>query len=146
MRRYSIIALVSLMLLALAEPGPAAERLSVSGSVANIRSGPGSTDKILWQVEQYHPLNVIQRSGDWCWCEDFEGDRGWIHKSLLSAVPTVVVKVNVCNVRAAPGTDAEIRFTVDRGVPFKVLEKKGEWVHVADTDGDTGWIHGPLVW
>jgi SH3-like domain-containing protein len=78
--------------------------------------------------------------------QDFEGDRGWIHDSLLDDVKAVVVKNNKCNVRSGPGTDKTIRFTVDKGVPFKVLEKKGKWIHVMHADGDQGWIHQSLVW
>jgi SH3-like domain-containing protein len=31
-------------------------------------------------------------------------------------------------------------------VPFKVLDRKGEWLHVEHADGDRGWIHSSLVW
>lgn len=145
--RNSLIIFVIGIVMTLTGAGLAyAERLSVSGAVANIRSGPNNNAPVIWQAERYQPLNVIQRSGEWCLCEDFEKDRGWIHKNLLSDTRTVVVKVNLCNVRSGPGTNAEIRFTVDKGVPFKVLEKKGDWWHVMHTDGDKGWVHGSLVW
>jgi SH3-like domain-containing protein len=123
-----------------------AERLSVKTNVANIRSGPSTADAVIWQVEKYHPLNVMRRQGDWCLFEDFEGDRGWIHRSLLIAANTVIVEKNKCNVRSGPGTGNAIRFTVDKGVPFKVLEEKGKWLHVMHADGDKGWIHRSLVW
>jgi SH3-like domain-containing protein len=123
-----------------------AERLSVSVDIANIRSGPDTNETVIWQVERYHPLNVIQKQGEWCLFEDFEGDRGWISNSLLDDTRSVVVKNENCNVRSGPGTDTDIRFTVDRGVPFKVLEEKGAWLHVVHADGDQGWIHRSLVW
>lgn len=53
-----------------------AERLAVSVSIANIRSGPGENYAILWAVEKYHPLNVFQKSGQWYHFRDFEGDEG----------------------------------------------------------------------
>ena len=123
-----------------------AERMSVSADIANIRSGPDTSDAVIWQVEKYHPLNIIQKQGNWYLFEDFEGDRGWIHNSLLSDIKTVIVKNDNCNVRSGPGTDNDIRFTVDKGVPFKVLEEKGDWFHVVHADGDKGWIHRSLVW
>jgi SH3-like domain-containing protein len=123
-----------------------AERLSVKSDIANIRSGPSTSDAVIWQVEKYHPLNVLRSQGDWCLFEDFEGDRGWIHRSLLVNAKTVVVKKNQCNVRSGPGTGNAILFTVDKGVPFKVLEEKGKWLHVVHADGDKGWIHRSLVW
>lgn len=139
----SVLAIV----LSLSVAGPvSAERMSVGSATANVRSGPDTNDAVVWQVEKYHPLNILQKKGDWCLFEDFEGDRGWIHKSLLTNTQTVVVKNDKCNVRSAPGTDSEIRFTVDKGVPFKVLESKDDWYHVVHADGDEGWIHRSLVW
>ncbi|BBO77031.1 hypothetical protein DSCW_44480 [Desulfosarcina widdelii] len=123
-----------------------AERMSVKADIANVRSGPNTSDAVIWQVEKYHPLNVVRSQGDWCLFEDFEGDRGWIHRSLLVATKTVIVKKNKCNVRSGPGTGNAILFTVDKGVPFKVLEEKGKWLHVIHADGDKGWIHRSLLW
>jgi len=143
-KRYSI--LLGIMAVFVAAGLAAAERLSVSANIANIRSGPDTGDAVIWQVEKYHPLNIIQKHGDWYLFEDFEGDRGWIHKSLLSDTKTVVVKSDNCNVRSGPGTGFDIRFTVDKGVPFKVLDKKGKWLHIQHADGDDGWIHQSLVW
>ena len=123
-----------------------AERLSVKANIANIRSGPNTSDVVIWQVEKYHPLKVIKKQGSWYFFEDFEGDRGWIHKDLLADIKAVIVKKDKCNVRSGPGTANAIRFTVDKGVPFKVLGKKGDWLQVIHADGDQGWIHRSLVW
>ena len=123
-----------------------AERLSVKAGIANVRSGPNTSDPMIWQVEKYHPLNVVQKPGSWYLIEDFEGDRGWIHSSLLDSTRAVIVKNDKCNVRSGPGTQNEIRFTVDKGVPFRVLNEKGKWLHIIHADGDKGWIHRSLVW
>lgn len=123
-----------------------AQRMSVKTNIANVRVGPTTEDAVIWQVEKYHPLKVIKKQGRWYLFEDFEGDRGWIYKDLLDDTKAVVVKKDKCNVRSGPGTDNDIRFTVDKGVPFKVLQKKGDWLHVVHADGDQGWIHRALVW
>lgn len=123
-----------------------AERLSVGVDVANIRSGPDSNETVIWKVEKYHPLEVVQKQGQWCLIKDFENDQGWVSCSLLDKTRSVIVKKENCNVRSGPGTNAEISFTVDRGVPFKVIEEKGDWLHVVHVDGDDGWIHKALVW
>ena len=123
-----------------------AERLSVKADIANIRSGPNTSDAVIWQVEKYHPLKVVQKQGSWYLFEDFEGDRGWIHSSLLANTRTAIVKNDKCNVRSGPGTQNDIRFTVDKGVPFKVLAEQGKWLQVIHADGDEGWIHRSLVW
>ncbi|MCD6533310.1 MAG: SH3 domain-containing protein [Deltaproteobacteria bacterium] len=77
---------------------------------------------------------------------DFEGDNGWVYKSLLSRTTTVITTVKNCNVRSGPGTKNRILFIVDREVPLKVLKRQGRWLRIAHEDGDKGWIHASLVW
>ena len=122
-----------------------AERLSVKVSIANIRSGPGTHHEILWQVEKYHPLQILKKSGSWYRFRNFEKAKGWIHKSLLSKIPSVVTKRD-CNIRSGPSTKNRIVFTAERGVAFRILTRKGNWIRVQHADGDKGWIYKGLVW
>ena len=123
-----------------------AERLTIISSIANIRSGPGNAHDILWKVGKYHPIFVLKKSGNWYHFQDFEGDKGWIHKSLVSNIPSVITNNEKCNVRSGPGTKFEILFTIKEGIPFKILKCNGNWIHVQHADGDNGWIHKSLVW
>lgn len=123
-----------------------AERLTISVSNANIRSGPGTRYDILWRVEKYHPLMITKKTGSWYLFRDFEGDTGWVHKSLVAKIPAVITTRNTVNVRSGPGMTFEILSTIGKGIPFKVLKKKGNWLHVEHADGDRGWIHKALMW
>ena len=123
-----------------------AERLTVTAPVANIRSGPGTNHNVLWKVEQFFPLLVIKKSGEWYQFKDFEGDRGWVHNSLVGKVSAVITRNDNCNIRSGPGTSHAVLFTVEKGIPFKVLNRKGSWIHIKHSDGDKGWIHKSLVW
>lgn len=123
-----------------------AERLAVSAPVANIRSGPGTRHNVLWKVEKFFPFLVIDKSGEWYQFKDFEGDRGWVHRSLVDKTPSVITKNDKCNIRSGPGTNHNILFTVEKGIPFKVIKRKGSWIHIEHSDGDKGWIHKALVW
>jgi len=143
MKVQSIIIFLLILLLAGAA---SAERLAVSAPVANIRSGPGTSHNVLWKVEKYFPLRVIEKSGEWYHFEDFEGDKGWVHQSLVSKISAVVTKNDECNIRSGPGTSNKIIFTVEKGIPFKVLKRKGSWIHIEHADGDKGWIHKSLIW
>ena len=127
----------------------AQERLSVTSGIANIRSGPGTEYDVWWQVEQYHPFIIIEKKEDWYKIKDFENEEAWLHKSLLSKMETVITKIKkkgTCNIRSKPTTKSQILFTVEAGVPFKVLERKKNWIKVEHTDGDMGWIYKTLVW
>ena len=123
-----------------------AERLTIIANVANIRSKPDSKSDVLWKVEKYHPIFVIKKSDSWYLFRDFEDDRGWVHKTLVGNVPAVITKKNLCNIRSGPSTKDKILFSVEKGIPFKVLEHKGRWMRVEHTDGDRGWIFDALVW
>ena len=122
-----------------------AQRRAVTSSVANIRSGPGTKYQIIWKVEKYHPIHVIETSGAWYQFRDFENDKGWIHKSLTGKTPTVITNRDECNIRSGPATTYKIIFKVEKGIPFKVIERKGKWIHLEHADGDRGWIHSTLV-
>ena len=122
------------------------ERVAVKPKLANVRSGPGIDNDVVWQIERYHPLVILEKKSEWVKFKDFEGDVAWIHSSLLDHTPSVISVKENCNIRKGPGTDYPIVFTVERGVPFKVLSKKGKWIHVEHVDGDQGWIYSSLVW
>ncbi len=123
-----------------------AERVAVTVDTANIRSGPGANHASLWQVEKHHPFLVLEKKEEWYRVRDFEGDEGWVHRSLVGKADTVVVKSNQCNIRQGPGTQFDIFFTVDKGIPFKALRRKGQWIEIEHADGDRGWILNTLVW
>lgn len=140
------LALFPILLMAVATATASEKRLSVKVPLANIRSGPGTEHRVLWKVEKFHPVKVVETQGKWCRFVDFEGDGGWLFRSLLSTVETVIVKKNICNVRSGPGTQNEVVFKSEKGVPYKVLKRQGDWIRVLHVDGDTGWIHNSLVW
>jgi len=143
----SRIFLIALILLAgLAAVAWCQERYAVSVSIANIRKGPAESYDILWQVEKYYPVQVMEKQGDWYKFKDYEGDQGWIHNSLLDQTDTVIVKKEECNVRQGPGTNFPVAFRAQNGVPFRVINVKGDWVHIRHADGDDGWIYKPLIW
>jgi len=135
-----------LVLTVAAAAGAEPQRLTVTAGVANIRSGPGTTHDVLWQVQKYFPIAVIEKSGAWYRFRDFEDDVGWIHRSLVGDVPALITKTDRCNIRSGPGLKHKVLFSVGLGIPFKILDSQGNWFHVEHADGDSGWIHNSLIW
>jgi len=126
--------------------GIGAERLAVAVSVANIRTGPGTNYDVLWSAEKYFPFLVIETAGPWVRLRDFEGDEGWVHKSLVAKIPSVITKKPECSIRSGPGTGYPLLFTVGTGIPFRLIKKEGDWLYVEHADGEQGWIHKGLTW
>lgn len=134
------------LLICLAGPAVASQRMAVKADIANIRARPEIKSDTLWQVEKFYPLIIIEKRDAWYRIKDFEGDVGWIHGSLVDSTPTVIVKVNRANIRVDAGTQYDLVFDAQKGTPFKVLEKKGKWIKIQHADGDTGWIFSSLIW
>ncbi len=144
--RYGLQAVILILTLGIALSATASEYAVVNKDGVNIRSGPSTKNEILWEVFKNFPLQVIKRQGDWVQTIDFEGDKGWVYKPLLSKGKMVIVKVDAANLRIGAGTNYEIIATVKYGVVFKLLEKEGEWVKVEHKDGTIGWLHQKLIW
>jgi uncharacterized protein YgiM (DUF1202 family) len=76
MRDVIVIAILTLSVSGVAS---AAERYAVTGTLANIRSGPGTNHEILYEAEKYYPVVILKKTGNWYQIEDNEGDIGWIY-------------------------------------------------------------------
>lgn len=120
--------------------------VSVSGDKVNMRSGPGTSYAIIWELGKGYPLRVIDSRGEWLKVVDFENDEGWISSSLVGRVPHLIVKKNRINLRSGPGTRYRIVGKANYGVVFKTLESKGGWVKVEHENGVNGWIERSLLW
>jgi SH3-like domain-containing protein len=145
-QRIFLAAVVALFVLSLSAAGQAAEYVSVKKDGVNIRSGPSTDDKVIWQVFESYPLEVIKRDGKWLNVVDFEGDKGWIYETLVSSKKTVIVNVDTGNMRAGASTEDPIIATVKKGVVFEPLEKQGDWLKVRYKNEITGWMHDSLLW
>jgi SH3-like domain-containing protein len=58
-----------------------------------------------------------------------------------------MVSVNrpVVNMREGAGTQHDALWALNRGYPLEVTGRKGGWLKVRDFEGDSGWVHRPLV-
>ncbi|PIE58275.1 MAG: peptide-binding protein [Desulfobulbus propionicus] len=129
----------------------AAKMVSIRGEDINMRSGPGTQYKVLWQLGSGYPLKVLKQKGKWYRVQDFEGSIGWVHRDVTTPTPHMIVKVHKktrkkINVRSKPGTNNQIVAQAYYGVVFKTLEQKRGWVHVSHAKGVEGWIKRSLLW
>ena len=137
----------SLCLSALVLPAAHAQSMvSVQGSTLNMREGPGTHTAVLWELKQGYPLQITQRKGSWVRVRDFEGDTGWVARSLTGNTPHHVVKSRVANLRSGPGTQHRIVGRAEYGELVRTREKKDGWVRVEREQGVSGWIARRLLW
>ena len=141
-----IIVSVLVCLISLQGLSWAAEMVRVKVKTANLRSGPGKDFSKVGKVPENYPYRVISRKGRWLKVRDFEGFEDWIYGPLTDKQAAAAVKVKRANVRQGPGTDHPIVLTADKGVAFRILAKKGDWVKVRTDEGDQGWVSRNLLW
>ena len=137
----------SLCLSALVLPAAHAQSMvSVQGSTLNMREGPGTHTAVLWELKRGYPLQITERKGSWVRVRDFEGDTGWVARSLTGNTPHHIVKSKVANLRAGPGTQHRIVGRLEYGELLRTREKRAGWVRVERSEGVSGWIAKRLLW
>jgi SH3-like domain-containing protein len=144
--KFFLAGVVALFILSLSVAGHTAEYVSVKKDAVNIRSGPSTKSKVIWQVFESFPLQVIKRDGKWLNVVDFEGDKGWIYDTLITSNKSVIVNVETANMRSGPTTGDTVVATVKKGVVFEPLEMKDDWMKVRYKNEITGWMHNSLLW
>lgn len=142
-----LIAAVGLSLLALGTSAAHAQTMvSVKGSTLNMREGPGTKSTVLWELKRGYPLLITERKGGWVKVRDFEGDTGWVARSLTGKTPHHIVKSKVANIRSGPGTKHRIVGRAEYGELLRTREKRANWVRVEREEGVGGWIARKLLW
>ena len=145
-KQATLFALSLLLISLIASPALATNFVTVTKDGVNVRSGPSTKNEVHWEVFKNFPLKVLKNQGEWVKTEDFEGDSGWIHKSLLVDSKKVIIKVKKANLRVGPGKNYEISATALYGVVLSPGRQDGAWVQVTHEDGTKGWCHNSLIW
>ncbi len=142
----TLITAAALGLSALA-PTWAQELVSVRNPNVNLRAQPGTQGEVLWKLAQGYPLQVLERQGNWLRVRDFEGDEGWIARSVTSDTRHHVVKARVLNLRAGPGTQHPVVAKAAYGDVLRTSRRQGDWVQLqAPKGGGTVWAASDLLW
>lgn len=120
--------------------------VSVKGSTVNMRTQPTTASEIMWELKRGYPLKVLKKKGRWMNVVDFEGDRGWVARSLIGTKPHFVVKSKTANMRSGPGTQNKIVGKAEYGELLSTRAKRNGWAQVVRSDGKKGWISQKLLW
>ncbi|GEM_PF-969929 len=113
---------------------------------AHIRSDAALTSKVLRSVPPGYPVLVLKRQEDWVLVEDFRQRKGWVFSPLLTGPGTVIIKVYKGNLRSGPGLTDDVIAQLDHGTVLSVLETRGDWLQVTDSEKVSGWMHRKVIW
>lgn len=136
----------ALLMLGFMQAVQARDMVSIARPDVNLRTGPGTRHEVVWILGRGYPLEVLARKGQWLQVRDFEGDEGWVHRSLAGRRPHVVVRAKVANLRSAPGTRSRIVGKAGYGEVLRTLARRGDWIRVRSEGGVVGWVARRLTW
>ncbi len=125
---------------------PLPRYVSLNGNEGNARRGPGLTHRIDWVFTRAGmPLKITAEFENWRRVEDQEGAGGWVHYSLLSGVRSVLVTLDMAELRDAPSEDGTVVAQAEMGVIGRVQACTLDWCRVV-LDGQRGWVQKAALW
>jgi len=123
-----------------------AESARITGSVVNVRSGPGTQYEVVGNILQDSSVDILEVSGEWYKIR-FAKLEGWVHKSLIekSTPQQLIVSEDVVNLRSGPGTSYALEGQLKRGDLVTLLEVVGDWYKVKTEQGLETYIFSELL-
>ncbi|NGM47374.1 SH3 domain-containing protein [Rhodobacter sp. SGA-6-6] len=120
--------------------------VSLKGDEGNARRGPGLTHRIDWVFTRPGmPLKITAEFDNWRRVEDQDGAGGWVHYALLSGVRSVVVTLDMAELRSSPDPAAPVVAQAELGVIGRVLECLPDWCRI-QSGGERGWVAKTALW
>ncbi len=118
----------------------------ITGSVVNVRSGPGSSYTIDGNLLQDTEVKIIDSQNDWY--KISKGSlTGWVSSSLIKITQEEQVKVigDPVNLRSGPDTSYDKVGQANKGDILTLLGSSGEWYQVKNADGLSCYVASFLV-
>ncbi|MCZ6763829.1 MAG: SH3 domain-containing protein [Alphaproteobacteria bacterium] len=122
---------------------------SVRSSEVNMRTGPGTRYPIDWVlVRRSQPVEIIDEHEAWRQIRDWQGDVGWVHRSMLRSLRTVIF-TGAQSMRRRPEPQADPVAEIGAGVIAELLECAAAWCRVetrAQAGRFKGWVRIGALW
>ncbi len=120
----------------------------VTANTLNIRSGPGTGNRIVGKFSSGANVNIYQVDGNWI----MVGGGQWVHGNYVNqtmseaapAAPTgsgTVTAQSGLNVRSGAGTNFDSIEVLSTGASVEIYETNGDWIRI----GDGQWVHSNYV-
>ena len=125
---------------------PMPRYVSMKAGSGRVRVGPSRSYRVLKKfVVRGVPLRIVGEYGQWRRIQAWDGTGGWMHKSLLTGIRTVIVMVDQAPMRFLPETDSRIKAVAEKGVVGQLGKCSHDWCVVNAGDYD-GWMMKSCLW
>ena len=119
---------------------------SLRANEVNLRTGPGVRYPIIWKyLRQGLPVEITAEFEHWRRIRDWQGEEGWIHRSMLSGQRTLIITDKTRDLRYRPRADAPVIARLSPGVIGKINHCEGMWCSVESYDHE-GWLSRNEFW
>lgn len=135
--------------------------VTIKSMDANMRNGPGNRYPVSWRyMHKGYPVKIIDEYDNWRMAEDYEGNKGWFHASLLNSKRVVIVINNKLDTKLAIAqslpSNQVLLFKKDDEMSFPVariklnsignlISCKKDWCYV-EFMKTKGWMKKVNIW
>ena len=124
--------------------------VSTSEKISNVRAGPGIRYPIRWSFTERVPLEIVDESTVWREVRDWDGNRGWIHKALLSSKQLGIVTSKTTVLRSSDSLNSKVIARLKKNVIVDVDKCNVVWCQLSavkdNGDAITGWSNRRFFW
>lgn len=131
--------------------GAAAAEFQSAGEAAVLYDAPSLKARPLFVIGRDTPFEVIVGVEGWLKIRDASGTVAWIERKSASERRTLIVRVPVADVLAAPDANAPLAFKAEQNVVIELLDPSyvsntPGWAKVRHRDGQQGYVRIAQVW
>ena len=114
------------------EPTSEGRVYHTTASVLNVRSGPGTSFKVINKLNRNTACYVLEKSGNWSRIRTFRGATGWVSNTYLAknATGRVSTRGGRLYVRRRPTTSSSILGALNNGTRVTATNVSGNWAYV----------------
>jgi SH3-like domain-containing protein len=118
--------------------------VSIRAKEAHSHVGPGRIYKVVYKYIQEHlPVKVVAQYDNWRKIEDPDGEKGWIHKSLLSTKRFIITCSNITPLMLTTKETSKRIARIKKKFVMELIAVRGNWCRVKFRwcgEKYTGWV------
>lgn len=120
---------------------------TVTASVLNVRSGPGTSYSVIFQLSKGTTVTTISKTNGW-YKITYNGKTGYVSSTYLTVTESTgtkgTVTASVLNIRSGPGTSYSVLFQLSSGTSVTVVSKSNGWYKI-NYNGNTGYASASYI-
>ena len=133
----------------MSEHNQSLEKAVVTGSIVNIRKGPGTEYPVNGQVKSGTELTILKGENNWYLVMLPDGKQGWIagwlvNTNRVAGAQVAVINGSNVNVRQGANTTYPLLFQLNKGDQVTIKDEKSGWFLIETAKG-SGWVAAWLV-